>query len=135
MNNIPYKSNDQVIRSNLWQIFWKITVLNFFPQNSQENTTAGVSFLIKLQTEKFFKIHKKYLCWTLEFNKVTGWKISQNSQENTYAAFSFLIKFQAEKLAKFARKHLCQSFVLNKVAGWKISHNSQETAVPYHRKY
>ena len=39
-------------------------------RNSQENTCAGLSFLIKIVAEKFLKIQKKTL--NLVFNKVAG---------------------------------------------------------------
>ena len=53
-------------------------------QNSQENTCARVSFLIKLQAVK------EHLWWLFLFLE-----ISLNSQEHTWARVSFLIKLQA----------------------------------------
>ena len=47
---------------------WKIS------QNSEENTCAGVSILIKLQAEKISKLTRKHLCRSLVFNKVASWK-------------------------------------------------------------
>ena len=37
---------------------------------------------------------RKYLCWSLPFNKVTDWENSQNSLENTCSGILFLIKLQ-----------------------------------------
>ena len=68
-----------------------------FLQNSQKNTCARVSFLIKLLAEKSLKIHKK----------------------TPMLETRFLLSQRLKKCAKFARKHLCRSLVFNKTVGWK----------------
>ena len=50
-------------------MFCIITVPKFL-QNSQENTSVGVSYLVKLQSEKVLKIHKKIPAPSLDYIKL-----------------------------------------------------------------
>ena len=79
MKNKNYKklSNNQIIRSNMSQKFYKIGAFKTF---SKEN---------------FSKFTRKHVCQNLVFNNIVSWKNSQFSQGSTCARFLFLIKVLA----------------------------------------
>ena len=58
-------------------------------QNARESTFAGASFLIKLQAEKFFKIHRKTPVGIFALNKMAGYIFFEISQENNSRSLFF----------------------------------------------
>ena len=113
MKNKNYKklSNNQIIRSNMSQKFYKIGAFKTF---SKEN---------------FSKFTRKHVCQNLVFNKIVSWKNSQFSQGSTCARFLFLIKVPARddglrrKFNFKGYKDLCSKWTRSEISliNWAIS--------------
>ena len=123
-------------------------------QNSQENSCARVSVLIKLQAETFNFILKRlwHRCFPVNFVKFLRTAFLQNTSRRLLFCFHwtaicngslrnrpisdpiqkqppevFCKKGVLRNFAKFTGKHLCQSFFFNKVAGLTASANLTAT--------
>ena len=108
-----YRSSHQ--RCSIKKVFLEIS------QDSQENTCARVSFLIKLQACNFIKketLAQEFSCESCEISKNTFFvehilEISQDSQENTCARVSFLIKLQARPATLLKKRLWRRCFPVN----------------------